>query len=152
MLLPGNGRRRGGPEERTTGWRSESKRSELQERLARLRGEQNALLALPPERFRRFCWDVAAMRREPVPGLLERLRREATGGELFRLDPRVTELRRAEEMVVDQLDREELVTRLRKGRLTRHMCDYWEARRPREVPRLNGLPIWVAARLVDVVD
>jgi hypothetical protein len=32
------------------------------------------------------------------------------------------------------------------------MCDYWEARRPNEVPRLNGLPIWVAARLVDVVD
>ena len=124
----------------------------LQERLARLRGEQNALLALPPERFRQFCWDVAAMRREPVAGLLERLRREATGGELFRLDPRVTELRRAEEMVVDQLDREDLVTRLRKGRLTRHMCDYWEARRPREVPRLNGLPIWIAARLVDVVD
>jgi len=92
------------------------------------------------------------MRREPVPGLLERLRREGVRGELFRLDPRITELRRAEEMVVDQLDREDLVGRLRQGRLTRHMCDYWEARRPREVPRLNGLPIWVAARLVDVVD
>ena len=55
----------------------------LQERLARLRGEQNALLALSPERFRSFCWDVAAMRREPVPGLLERLRREAIGGSSF---------------------------------------------------------------------
>jgi hypothetical protein len=130
--------------------RAEAER--LGERLARLRGEQKALLALSPAGFRAFCWDVAAMRREPVPGLLERLRREAVGGELFRLDPRITELRRAEEMVVDQLDHEELVARLRQGRLTRHMCDYWEARRPREVPRLNGLPIWVAARLVDVVD
>jgi hypothetical protein len=55
-------------------------------------------------------------------------------------------------MVVDQLDREDLEARLRQGRLTGHMCDYWEARRPKEVPRLNGLPIWVAARLVDVVD
>ena len=125
---------------------------QLHERLARLRGEQNALLALSPARFREFCWDVATMRREPVPGLLERLRREAIAGELFRVDPRVTELRRAEEMVVDQLDREELVARLRRGSLTAHMCDYWEARRPKEVPRLNGLPIWIAARLVDVVD
>jgi hypothetical protein len=125
---------------------------QLRERLARLRGEQNGLLALPPARFREFCWDVAAMRREPVQGLLQRLRREAVGGGLFSVDPRVTELRRAEEMVVDQLDREELVARLRQGRLTGHMCDYWEARRPKEVPRLNGLPIWVAARLVDVVD
>jgi hypothetical protein len=130
--------------------RAEAER--LGERLARLRGEQKALLALSSASFRQFCWDVAAMRREPVPGLLERLRREGDGGELFRLDPRITELRRAEEMVVDQLDREDLVARLRQGRLTRHMCDYWEARRPREVPRLNGLPIWVAARLVDVVD
>ena len=122
------------------------------ERLARLRGEQKALLALSPARFGEFCREVAAMRREPVPGLLERLRREGAGGGLLRVDPRVAELRRAEEMVVDQLDGEELVARLRQGRLTAHMCDYWEARRPREVPRLNGLPIWVAARLVDVVD
>jgi hypothetical protein len=125
---------------------------QLRERLARLRGEQNALLALPPARFREFCWDVAKMRRESVLGLLQRLRRGAVGGGLFTVDPRVTELRRAEEMVVDQLDREELEARLRAGRLTGHMCDYWEARRPKEVPRLNGLPIWVAARLVDVVD
>ena len=126
---------------------------EMRERLARLRGEQNALLALSSAGFRQFCWDVAAMRREPVPGLLEWLRRESVGGELFRLDPRVTELRRAEEMVVDQLDREDLVARLRQGRLTRHMCDYWEAapaeggaeaERPADLDRGRGL--------VDVVD
>jgi hypothetical protein len=130
--------------------RAEAER--LRERLARLRGEQKALLALSPASFRQFCRDVAAMRRDPVPGLLERLRREDVGGGLFCVDPRVTELRRAEEMVVDQLDRDDLVARLGQGRLTGHMCDYWEARRPREVPRVNGLPIWVAARLVDVVD
>jgi hypothetical protein len=28
------------------------------------------------------------------------------------------------------------------------MCDYWEARRRRKCQKLNGLPIWVAARLV----
>lgn len=126
-----------------------------EQRRARVRGVralQSALLALPETQFERFCREVAAMRRDPVPGLLERLRRESNGDEVFRLDPRVTALRRAEEMVIDQLDREELLARLREGRLTRHMCDYWEARRPREVPRLNGLPIWIAARLVDVVD
>ena len=70
------------------------------------------------------------MRRDSVPGLLERLRRESARGELFRLDPRVTALRRAEEMVVDQLDREQLQTRLTEGRLTAHMCDYWLRRAP----------------------
>ena len=124
----------------------------LRERLAHVRGEQNAVLGLSPAGFRQFCWEVATLRRDPVPGLLERLRRESVNGELFRLDSRVSELRRAEKVVVDQLDREELEARLRAGRLTSHMCDYWEARRPREIPRLNGLPIWVAARLADVVD
>ena len=72
------------------------------------------------------------------------------GGELFRLDPRVTALRRAEEMVVDQLDREQLQTRLTEGRLTAHMCDYWLRRRPKEVPRINGMPLWLAVFSADV--
>jgi hypothetical protein len=93
---------------------------------------------------------VAAMRRDSVPGLLERLRSEARGGEVFRVDPRVTALRRAEEMVVDRLDREELQSRLTQGRLTAHMCDYWLRRRPKEVPRINGLPLWLAVFSADV--
>ncbi len=90
------------------------------------------------------------MRRDPVPGLLERLRLESAAGELFRVDPRITALRRAEEMVVDQLDREQLIARLRQGRLTRHMCDYWLRRRPKEVPRINGLPLWLAVFSADI--
>ena len=111
---------------------------------------QSALLALSETQFQRFCWDVATMRRDSVPGLLERLRSEGRGGEIFRVDPRVTALRRAEEMVVDQLDREELQTRLRQGRLTAHMCDYWLRRRPKEVPRINGMPLWLAVFSADV--
>jgi hypothetical protein len=123
---------------------------QLRERVREVRALQSGLLALSETQFERFCGDVAAMRRDPVPGLLERLRREGSGGEVFRVDPRVTALRRAEEMVVDQLDREELQTRLTQGRLTAHMCDYWLRRRPREVPRINGLPLWLAVFSADV--
>ena len=122
----------------------------LREQLARVRGEQNGLLGLPEREFRRFCDDVATIRRDPVPGLLERLRRESLAGEFFGVDPRITDLRRAEEMVVDQLDREQLVRWLDQGRLTRHMCDYWLRRRPKEVPRINGLPLWLAVFSADV--
>ena len=123
---------------------------ELRERVREVRAVQSALLALSETQFQRFCWDVATMRRDSVPGLLERLRSEGRGGEIFRVDPRLTALRRAEEMVVDQLDREELQTRLRQGRLTAHMCDYWLRRRPKEVPRINGLPLWLAVFSADV--
>jgi hypothetical protein len=120
------------------------------EQLARVRGEQNALLRLSHSEFRQFCHEVATMRRDPVPGLLQRLRRERFAGGVFGVDPRITDLRRAEEMVVDQLDREQLVRWLDQGRLTRHMCDYWLRRRPKEVPRINGLPVWLAVFSADV--
>jgi hypothetical protein len=123
---------------------------QLRERLREVRALQSALLGLSEQQFERFCREVAAMRRDPVPGLLERLRSEARGGEVFRVDPRVTALRRAEEMVVDQLDREQLQSRLTQGRLTAHMCDYWLRRRPKEVPRINGLPLWLAVFSADV--
>ena len=123
---------------------------ELRERVREVRAVQSGLLALSETQFQRFCWDVATMRRDSVPGLLERLRRESAGGELFRLDPRVTALRRAEEMVVDQLEREQLQTRLTEGGLTAHMCDYWLRRRPKEVPRINGMPLWLAVFSADV--
>jgi hypothetical protein len=123
---------------------------ELRERVREVQAVQSGLLALSETQFQRFCWDVATMRRDSVPGLLERLRRQSTGGELFRLDPRVTALRRAEEMVVDQLDREQLQARLTEGRLTAHMCDYWLRRRPKEIPRINGLPLWLAVFSADV--
>ena len=122
----------------------------LRERLREVRAVQSGLLALSETEFRRFCWDVATMRRDSVPGLLDRLRRESVVGELFRVDPRVTALRRAEEMVVDQLDREQLQSRLSEGRLTAHMCDYWLRRRPKEVPRINGMPLWLAVFSADV--
>ena len=130
--------------------RGRANTEQLRERVRRVRALQSALLALPETQFERFCREVAAMRRDPVPGLLERLRREGNGGEVFRVDPRVTALRRAEEMVVDQLDREQLQTRLTQGRLTAHMCDYWLRRRPKEVPRINGLPLWLAVFSADV--
>ena len=121
------------------------------ERVRNLHAEQDYLLELPERKFDAFCWDIATMRRDPVHGLLGRLRAKSTAGELFRVDPRITMLRRAEEAVVDQLEREQLIGRLRDARLTSHMCDYWLRRRPREVPRINGIPIWLAVRSVDVV-
>ncbi len=123
---------------------------QLRQRLAQVRRDQDELLNLPEAEFRKVCWDIAAMRREPVSGLLERLRLESAAGELFRVDPRITALRRAEQMVVDQLDREQLILRLRQGRLTRHMCDYWLRRRPKEVPRINGMPLWLAVFSADI--
>jgi hypothetical protein len=124
---------------------------ELRERVRQVRAAQTELLGLSHAQFERFCWDVAELRRDSIPGLLQRLRRESAGGELFRVDRRLGMLRRAEEAVVDQLDREQLVTRLRQGRLTSHMCDHWERTRPKEVPRVDGLPVWRAAFSVDVV-
>ena len=114
VLLPGNGRRRGGPRKGRSDARA-SRHRRLRERVREVRAVQSGLLALRRDTVPALLLGRGAMRRDPVPGLLERLRREGTGGELFRLDPRVTALRRAEEMVVDQLDREELQTRLTRG-------------------------------------
>jgi hypothetical protein len=124
----------------------------LQARLRELRRRQDELIALEEEAFLDWCDDVAALRVDSVIGLLQRLERLAFGGAAFQIDRRVEALQRAEEMVVDQLDREQLVQRLHEKRMTMRMCEYWLSRRRREVPTVNGYPLWLAATLVDVVD
>jgi hypothetical protein len=126
--------------------------SELRTKLAELRERQDQLIALDATEFSAWCDLVATMDVDPVIGLLQRLIKTGMATDLFQIDRRITLLRRAEEMVVDQLDREQLIERLHAKALTLHMCEYWLLRRPMEVPTMNGYPIWLAATLVDVVD
>jgi hypothetical protein len=115
-----------------------------------LRERQDELIGLEIQMFSQWCDRVAGMEVEPVRGLLQRLTTIGMTSDLFQIDRRITLLRRAEEMAVDQLDAEELIERQKAGCLTLHMCEYWLARRPKEVPTVNGYPVWLATSLVDV--
>ncbi len=111
---------------------------------------QDELIGLEIQMFSEWCDRVARMEVDPVRGLLQRLTTIGMASDLFQIDRRITLLRRAEEMVVDQLDAEELIERQEAGCLTLHMCEYWLSRRPKEVPTVNGYPVWLAASLVDI--
>ena len=41
---------------------------QLRQRLAQVRRDQDELLDLPEAEFRKVCWDIAAMRRDPFLG------------------------------------------------------------------------------------
>ena len=44
------------------------------------------------------------------------------------------------------------LARARRGELSAHQRGVWCAHYPDEVPQLNGIPIWIAATLCDIVD
>jgi hypothetical protein len=115
----------------------------------RIRERQEEVLRLDRQAFVEWCWDVAQMRVDSIPGLLHRVRRMGRG---WSRNERLEALLRAEEAVVDQLDRAELRERLYARRLTGYQCEYWYWRRPTEVPTVDGHPVWLAAKLADVVD
>jgi hypothetical protein len=115
-----------------------------------LRERQDELIGLEIEMFSEWCDRVARMEVEPVRGLLQRMTTIGMASDLFQIDRRITLLQRAEEMVVDQLDAEQLIERQEAGCLTLHMCEYWLMRRPKEVPTVNGYPLWLGATLVDL--
>jgi hypothetical protein len=109
-------------------------------------------MALDDQGFDRWCDRLMCQEVEPVIGLLQRMQGLSPARVGFGLDHRVESLRRAEEVLVDQLDRVGLIERLLAKCMTKHMCDYWLTRRPHEVPTVNGYPVWLAATLIDVVD
>lgn len=109
-----------------------------------LRERQDKILGLDDENFRAWCWDVATLRVDSVIGLVWRLSTQT------RDTRRLVELKQVEEAAVDQLDREELLERWEQRRLTGYQCHYWWIRRPREVPTVDGYPVWTAVSLVDV--
>jgi hypothetical protein len=103
------------------------------------------------------CEEIARGDREPWPELLRAAVKRAAEAIsdldelLIRLNV-VSRIRRAEEAALLRLTPAERMLRYRKGRITRHQARFWEARFPREIPRVNGLPEWIAARSVDVVE
>ena len=109
-----------------------------------LRECQDKILGLDDADFRAWCWDVATLRVDSVIGLVWRLESQS------RDTARLVELKQVEEAVVDQLDREELLERYEQRRLTGYQCHHWWIRRPREVPTIDGYPVWTAVSLVDV--
>lgn len=115
------------------------------ERYLAILERQEDLLALTPQVFSTWCSQVALLDQDSVPGLVGRLS-QMVG------DRRYLELKRAEEAAVDQLDRTKLMARWEASRLTRHQLEYWEFRRPKEIPRIDGHAIWFALTLPEVVD
>jgi hypothetical protein len=148
VLLPGIGRR----SRRGLSERNERMAQQIEHAVAtdELRERQEELIGLELDMFCEWCDRVARMEVDPVRGVLQRLTTIGMASDLFQIDRRITLLQRAEEMVVDQLDAEELIERQAAGCLTLHMCEYWLAVRPKEVPTVNGYPVWLAGTLADV--
>jgi hypothetical protein len=60
--------------------------------------------------------------------------------------------RAEQERVLWAMTPNERVAALRAGRLTLHQCSRWAARRPREVPLLNGEFEFIAIRMPEVAE
>lgn len=60
--------------------------------------------------------------------------------------------RAEQERLLWSMTPEERITAMRAGRLTTHQCTRWAARRPHEVPLLNGEFEFIAAWTPEVVD
>jgi hypothetical protein len=108
------------------------------------------------EALKELCEEIAQGEREPWPELLSAaVRRAAASSDLQELLMRlnvVARIRRAEEAAFLRLTAAERMLCYRKGRITRHQARFWECRFPREIPRVNGLPEWVAARSIDIAE
>jgi hypothetical protein len=74
--------------------------------------------------------------------------RQDFGADWLRRDPTLID----QEHVLWQMTPTERVTAMRAGRLTMYQCWRWAARRPHEVPRLNGEFEFIAVTTPEVAE
>jgi hypothetical protein len=92
---------------------------------------------------------------EDAAALIERVR---AGERLRERDKRALSLaellnvHRAEREVLDLMSPQERMLAYRRGQLSGYQLSAWWSRYPREIPRIDDVPEWIAATLVDVCE
>jgi hypothetical protein len=97
-------------------------------------------------------------RNEPRPRASELIDRLARGDRLREREKKglalgeLLDVKRAEREVLCLMSPQERMVAYRRGQLSGYQLSVWWSRYPREIPRIDDVPEWIAVTLVDVCE